>query len=386
MEKYAIVRKIGEGSYGTVYLGILKSDYPDAKRALKVYKKVHRQERDSKESGKLIRKNSSSDRRSAQTDPEYEASILRELSHPHIIKMYEYISTPFDPKDPQSTGQDILVLEYAPHGDLLSFMNSRSQRGFTERVARNLFLQILSATHYLHEFGYIHCDIKLENILLFGSTTNPVLKLTDFGFAIRYSSSQKMQYGRGSLHYASPEIILSREFYGPEADIWSLGVVLFTMVCGIFPLDFSKGSVGQAYKSLERSGLPFSQASKELSSEYKDLVMRMLNLRADRRITIAGIFESDWIAGSAIIPGHKRSLIESRERRVTIPSMNVGSPPSGSPPPSITPPSGTPPLGTPPQGQPKEKQSIFRAALKALSPRVRRSNSHPNLKGRSSEE
>ena len=239
MDKYLLHRKIGEGSYGTVYVGATKGS--NDLRAFKVFKK-------GSGNGGGGGGGGSGPRKDTHLTPSSEASILRAVNHPHIVKVFEYIS---------SVESDTLVMEYAPYGDLLSFMNSRRERGFSEHVARNLFLQILSATRYLHDFGYIHCDIKLENILLFESPTNPILKLTDFGFAIPYSRDKKMHYGRGSLCYASPEVILSKEFYGPEADVWSLGVVLFTMVCGMFPLDFANRRVGEAYRALEKHGLPF---------------------------------------------------------------------------------------------------------------------------------
>ena len=299
--KYLLHRKIGEGSYGTVYIGVLKES--NEQRAFKVFKK-------NGDRAKGARSSIDKDNSKAHLSPASEASILQTVNHPHIIKVFEYITTDeadliTSQEQPITSGKNIevgrdvniIVMEYAPHGDLLSFMNSRRERGFTEKVARNLFLQILSATRYLHDFGYIHCDIKLENILLFESPTNPILKLTDFGFAIPYSREKKMQYGRGSLCYASPEVILSKEFYGPEADIWSLGVVLFTMVCGMFPLDFANRRVGEAYRALEKYGLPFSSVSKELSPEYRELVMRMLDLRTERRITMDEIFDSDWING-----------------------------------------------------------------------------------------
>lgn len=304
--KYLLHRKIGEGSYGTVYIGILKEN--NEQRGFKVFKKSGDRVKGARSS--IDKDISNGHQIPNHLSPASEASILQAVNHPHIVKVFEYITTDeadlitsqgqsITPSKTAETSRDvnIIVMEYAPYGDLLSFMNSRRERGFSEKVARNLFLQILSATRYLHDFGYIHCDIKLENILLFDSPTNPILKLTDFGFAIPYSREKKMQYGRGSLCYASPEVILSKEFYGPEADVWSLGVVLFTMVCGMFPLDFANRRVGDAYRALEKYGLPFSSVSKELSPEYQNLVMRMLDLRTDRRITIDEILDSDWING-----------------------------------------------------------------------------------------
>ena len=390
MDKYLIVRRIGEGSYGTVHLAMLKSDYPHEKRALKIFKNGGRA--DSDDDSLTLSRNSSSDRRHLRLAPEAEANILRMVHHPHIIKMYEFFSTPQD---------DVLVLEYAPHGDLLNFMNARRERGFSERIARGFFLQILSAVRYLHDFGYIHCDVKLENILLFESLTNPVLKLTDFGFAIPYSPSKKMQYGRGSLHYASPEIILSREFYGPEADIWSLGVVLFTLVCGAFPLDFSNRSVGDAYKLLDRQGPPFGLAprgSQGISSEYRTLVRRMLTLKADLRITMSDIFDSEWISGSSggshrETPEHELGQGESSitsPRSIDTRSERRRGPPV--PPSTISPRSRkdtptreqSPPVkettDSPGKEKEKENRSILRSALKVFSPRNRRANSHPDLR------
>lgn len=276
MERYRLDRVLGEGTYGKVWLARVKAD--GQKVAIKVFKKNRKDSQSEKKKG------GSSDNSDHQTQPEEEASILQSLNHPNIIKVFEFISDATD---------TAMVMEYTDRGDMLNYMNSQPGIGFQESIARDYFRQLVSAIRYLHDLEYIHCDIKLENILLFAGNT---IKLTDFGFAIKYSKTKRMKYGNGSLSYASPEVVFKRDFYGPEADIWSLGVVLFTMVCGKFPLDFVHHSVGQAYKNLESQGLSFSDTS--LSIECQDLLVQMLEIYADKRITIPKILESDWVTGN----------------------------------------------------------------------------------------
>lgn len=276
MERYHVDRLLGEGTYGKVCLARVKAD--NQKVAIKLFKKLRKDTQTEKKKG------GSSDNSDHQTQPNEEASILQSLDHPNIIKMLEFIS------DDDTTA---MVMEYAPRGDMLNYMNSRPKVGFPEPISRDYFLQLISAIKYLHDLDYIHCDIKLENILLFHGN---VIKLTDFGFAIKYSKTKRMKYGNGSLSYASPEVVFKRDFYGPEADIWSLGVVLFTMICGKFPLDFNKNSVGQAYKTLESQGLSFPESG--ISIECQDLLVQMLEIYADKRITMSKIQESDWVTNN----------------------------------------------------------------------------------------
>ena len=278
MERYHLDRLLGEGTYGKVWLARVKSD--NRKVAIKLFKKL----RKGSDIEQKKKKGGSSDNSDHQTKPEEEASILQSLNHPNIIKVLEFIS---------NDDTTAMIMEYAPRGDMLNYMNTQPKVGFPEPVSRDYFLQLVSAIKYLHDLEYIHCDIKLENILLFEGTT---IKLTDFGFAIRYSKTKRMKCGNGSLSYASPEVVFKRDFYGPEADIWSLGVVLFAMICGKFPIDFNNNSVGQAYKTLEAQGLAFPQTG--ISSECQDLLVQMLEIYADKRITMPKIRESDWVTGN----------------------------------------------------------------------------------------
>ncbi len=309
MERYHLDRVLGEGTYGKVWLARVKAD--GQKVAIKVFKKNRKDSQSEKKKG------GSSDNSDHQTQPEEESAILQSLNHPNIIKVFEFISDATD---------TAMVMEYTDRGDMLNYMNSRPGIGFQESIARDYFLQLVSAIRYLHDLEYIHCDIKLENILLFAGNT---IKLTDFGFAIKYSKTKRMKYGNGSLSYASPEVVFKRDFYGPEADIWSLGVVLFTMVCGKFPLDFVHHSVGQAYKNLEAHGLSFSDTS--ISIECQDLLVQMLEIYADKRITIPKILDSTdalvFPKGTGPTPGYEvvpRS--EARELAAYLLSLRANAP------------------------------------------------------------
>jgi serine/threonine protein kinase len=97
-----------------------------------------------------------------------------------------------------------------------------------------IFLEIAEAVHKCHEKNLTHRDLKLENILL---TDDLKVKLIDFGFTRLYDDKVLLDTYCGSSAYAAPEIVAAQRYSGPEADIWSLGVVLYTIVCGYLPFD-----------------------------------------------------------------------------------------------------------------------------------------------------
>ena len=152
-----------------------------------------------------------------------EVRIMKLLNHPHIVRLYEVIDTP---------RELYLVMEYASGGEIFDYLVAHGR--MKEKEARKYFRQIISAVDYCHAMHVIHRDLKAENLLL---DQNMNIKIADFGFSNQFVMGQRLNTWCGSPPYAAPELFQGKEYTGPEVDIWSLGVVLYVLVCGALPFD-----------------------------------------------------------------------------------------------------------------------------------------------------
>jgi MAP/microtubule affinity-regulating kinase len=150
---------------------------------------------------------------------------MKLLNHPNIVRLYEVIDTP---------KELYLILEYASGGEIFDYLVAHGR--MKEKEARKHFRQIVSAMDYCHSLHIIHRDLKAENLLL---DTNLNVKIADFGFSNQFNPGQRLNTWCGSPPYAAPELFQGKEYNGPEVDIWSLGVVLYVLVCGSLPFDGS---------------------------------------------------------------------------------------------------------------------------------------------------
>ena len=125
-------------------------------------------------------------------------------------------------------------MEHCCNGELFSFITSKNR--LKEEEACKLFQQLISALTYLGKLGIVHRDVKPENLLLDEQLN---LKMIDFGLSNMYKQGEKLSTACGSPCYAAPELIKGLEYVGQKADLWSAGVVLFTMVCGHLPFEDS---------------------------------------------------------------------------------------------------------------------------------------------------
>lgn len=101
-------------------------------------------------------------------------------------------------------------------------------------MAARLYSQLISAMEYMHSENVVHRDLKPENILL---TSTMDIKIVDFGLSTHFTGGEKLKSSCGSPCYALPEMLVGGKYEASEADIWSAGVVLFTMVCGYLPFE-----------------------------------------------------------------------------------------------------------------------------------------------------
>jgi serine kinase len=213
-----------------------------------------------------------------------EIQVMKRLRHPNCVCLYEAIET---------SSRIYLVMDMADNGDLLEYI--RSKGALSEEKARDFFRQLIDATAYMHERDIVHRDLKCENLLL---TQLNAIMISDFGFSriqAKIPETQKRKLSRtfcGSYAYAPPEILRGIAYDGTMADIWSLGVVLFTMVCASLPFDDSnlKILLDQVSKRVQ---FPRKRGAL-LSVEVKNLIGRMLTSDVNDRIDIEGIRNDPW--------------------------------------------------------------------------------------------
>jgi len=204
-----------------------------------------------------------------------EVRILKSLNHPHITRLYEVIDTP----------QEVfLIMEYAEGGELFDYLVGHGR--MKEKDARKHFRQIISAVDFCHTRHVIHRDLKAENLLL---DLDLNAKIADFGFSNNFEDGKPLSTWCGSPPYAAPELFQGKEYFGPEVDIWSLGVVLYVLVCGALPFD---GSTLAALRQRVLSGkfkVPFF-----MSHDCEQVIKRMLTVEASQRITLEEIKQDKW--------------------------------------------------------------------------------------------
>ncbi|XP_072424681.1 MAP/microtubule affinity-regulating kinase 3a isoform X10 [Chiloscyllium punctatum] len=205
-----------------------------------------------------------------------EVRIMKCLNHPNIVKLFEVIET-------EKTLY--LVMEYASGGEVFDYLVAHGR--MKEKEARAKFRQIVSAVQYCHQKQIVHRDLKAENLLLDADMN---IKIADFGFSNEFTVGNKLDTFCGSPPYAAPELFQGKKYDGPEVDVWSLGVILYTLVSGSLPFD------GQNLKELRERVLrgkyriPFY-----MSTDCENLLKRFLVLNPSKRGTLEQIMKDRWI-------------------------------------------------------------------------------------------
>jgi serine/threonine protein kinase len=206
---------------------------------------------------------------------EQEVRLLPSLVHPNIVHFEEIL---FDPE------LIFVVMEYCSQGDLFSHIVANGV--FPESRARDILRQIAEAIRYIHDRDIAHRDLKPENILLDRQFT---AKLADFGLCHVTSSRGLLKTPCGSPFYAPPEIISNVDYDGKSADIWSLGVMLFTMVTGSLP--WSSDNQSELFRQIKAGDIEIPPT---LSQGLQDLLGKMLQKDPARRLTIGEVLGSSW--------------------------------------------------------------------------------------------
>lgn len=230
--------------------------------------------------------------------------LLRFSSHPNIVSLHQVI------EDAKHT---YLIMEYLSGGELLDHL--LNQKYFTEREASAVLEIIAITVKYLHDNGVVHRDLKPSNIMYADRTNHPgSIKICDFGFAkqIRAENGLLMTPCY-TASWVAPEVLLEQG-YDQACDVWSLGVLLFTMLAGHTP--FATGNEDSPKKILQKIGagaLDMNSGNwRRISFQAKDLVQRMLHADPKRRIRISDVLAHIWITDRNKLPNTKLNHGELR--------------------------------------------------------------------------
>ncbi|CAO3607961.1 unnamed protein product [Cunninghamella blakesleeana] len=257
LNDFEIGRELGHGNFGHVYLAREKqSGYIIALKVL--YKKeivtqgVERQLR-------------------------REVEIQGSLKHPNILRLYGFF---------HDETRVFLILEYAARGEL--YIELQKKKRFMESVAAKYVIQLANALLYLHHRRVIHRDIKPENLLL---DLNGDLKIGDFGWSVKTDIQETRRSTLcGTLDYLPPEMIEGKN-HDVNADIWSLGVLLYEMICGKPPFEDEEG-YKETYRKIVNVDISYPDF---VSREARDLIQKLLQYKSVNRIPLREVLEHPFI-------------------------------------------------------------------------------------------
>ena len=212
---------------------------------------------------------------------EKEISILKEMSHPNIIKFIEKIC---------SNSKIYLILEYAKGITLKSYMKNQPNQKLNEFKAKKIFIQLIFALSYLHNNKICHRDIKLDNIIIDDKLN---IKIIDLGLGVHFQENKKLNFFCGTPFFMAPEIFKKEFYYGPSVDIWSAGIVLYILLCGKLPF---KSNNEKNLKQIICNG--YINFPNYLSFSVKDLIQKMLCVNPLNRINCNQILKHLWLFNS----------------------------------------------------------------------------------------
>ena len=254
---YIVLDLIKEGSSSKVYLA--KSKFTNEQVAIKAISKSPL--KNNLEELLLITK---------------QMETLKILKHRNIVTLYEIY---------ESKKYIYLITEYLSGKDLIEKLIRKKR--FNEEEALRIFFQLLDAFTYMHKMNICHRNIRTEHIL-FDKNNRP--KIVGFGYSSFYESNKTIEGAFGSLCYTCPEIIDEMP-YNPElADVWSLGVILYVLICGYLPFSDEDDNKNKILISNGKIDFP-----KEISNKLKDLLRHMLDKNPNKRYTFQKIIKHPWI-------------------------------------------------------------------------------------------
>lgn len=282
--RYKFGKTLGAGTYGIVR----EADSAQGKVAIKI----------------ILKKNVKGNDQMVYDELE----MLQNLHHPHIVKFHDW----FESKD-----KYYIVTELATGGELFDRICEKGR--FTEKDASGTIKQVLEAVEYLHKNDVVHRDLKPENLIYLTKAEDSTLVLADFGIAKHLDSPDGMlKTMAGSFGYAAPEIML-KQGHGKPVDMWSMGVITYTLLCGYSP--FRSENMADLIEETRHGRVIFHERYwKDVSKEAKEFIMTMLQPDAKKRATAQRALQHPWIAGKVatdhnLLPEIKAYMAKARLRR-----------------------------------------------------------------------
>ena len=274
---YIIKKTLGKGTFAKVKLAI---QLPKKKKvAIKIIEKRKLQEEDD-----IIRL-------------KREFEMLTQFNNPNVISVTEIF---------ESDNAYFTVMEFCEGGELFNYIVEN--KVLSEEKAAFFYYQLINGLEYIHSLGIVHRDLKPENLLL---TSEHILKIIDFGLSNYYTKNNKqlLETPCGSPCYASPEMLSGEGYDGFKIDIWATGIILFAMLCGYLPFDHKDNN--KLFKKILECKINYP---KNLSSDSKDLIKKILVPNPRRRISIPEIKEHPfYLKGKEIFENNFSILQISRE-------------------------------------------------------------------------
>lgn len=259
MNGYSISSELGSGGQGRVY----KAEYDGKPVAIKQY--------------------------SREITAQHEYDVICKIDpHPHIIEVYDQF---------ENDKNHYVIMEYIDGGNLFNLLFTKNI-SLAENDARYYFICIAQGLRHIHLKGYVHRDLKLENIMLKSppkksKIQDKIVKIIDFGLCVSNSYAIRDKSPIGSVPYMAPEV---QEKKGSDykSDVWALGVILFELLFGETPFH-SEHIYEQTYHTPK---------TRKLSKEVKHLIRMMLLHNPNERISLDEIFNHPWVKQQSL-PFHK---------------------------------------------------------------------------------
>jgi len=209
-----------------------------------------------------------------------EAAMTSILKSPHVVQVHEVI---------EDCKYFYFVMDYLGQNSLLDLLSS--EQALPEILAREIILSLFNGLTYLHSLDIVHRDIKLENLMVCPETTSQI-KIIDMGFAKKCAKGDTITGVAGSPSYVAPEI-LKKLPYDHKCDIWSAGIVMFTLLFGVLP--YHSDNQAKKYEIIKKGGLPTQDPEwNTISEEAQDLLHGLLNTDPKKRLSAKVVLNHAW--------------------------------------------------------------------------------------------